>query len=83
MRTLHGPIWSRYSIARLASPDHISSAHRARQDWARVGMNVFIDQEKEKNEETKTGERKTGKEKKQATEYRVIYVPQLLMVMSL
>ena len=42
----------------LASPGHISSAHRSGKHGARVGMNVITHQEKEKNEETKKGRRK-------------------------
>ena len=42
----------------LAPPGHISSAHRAGKDGARVGMNVTAHQEKEKNEKTKTGKRR-------------------------
>ena len=45
-------------LHRLTPPGHISSAHRARKDGARVGMNVTAHQEKEKNEETKKGRRK-------------------------
>ena len=41
----------------LAPPGHISSAHRAGKDGARVGMNVTAHQEK-KNEKTKTGKRR-------------------------
>ena len=41
----------------LALPGHISIAHRARKDGARVGMNATAHQEKEKNEETKKGRR--------------------------
>ena len=35
----------------------------------RVGMNVTAYQEKEKNEETRTGKRRTGEERKQATDF--------------
>ena len=49
----------------LAPPDHISSAHRAGKDGARVAMNVTAHQEKEKNKETKEGRRKG----KQATDF--------------
>ena len=38
-------------------------------DGARVGMNVTAHQEKEKNEETRTGKRK-AEERKQATNFR-------------
>ena len=58
MSTLDGPIWSKHSIALTCPPGHISSAHRARKDGARVGMNVTAHQEKKKNEETKKGRRK-------------------------
>ena len=52
-------------------PGHISSAHRAGKDGARVGINVTAHQEKEKNEETKKGKRRTGekKKRKQATDF--------------
>ena len=63
MSTLDGPIWSR---CRIAPPSHISSAHRAGKDGARVGMNVTARQAKEKNEETKKGRRK----RKQATDFK-------------
>ena len=55
----------------LAPPGHISSAHRAGTDEARVGMNVTAHQEKEKNEETKKGKRRAGekKKRKQATDF--------------
>ena len=33
-------------------------------------MNVVAHQEKEKNEETKTGKRKAGEERKQATDFK-------------
>ena len=33
-------------------------------------MNVTAHQEKEKNEETKTGKRKAGEERKQATDFK-------------
>ena len=64
MSTLDGPIRSRCSIALTCPPDHFSSAHRARKDEARVGMNVTAHQQKEKNEETKTGKRRAGEERK-------------------
>ena len=47
------------ALHRLAPPDYISR-HRAGKDGARVGMNVTAHQEKEKNEETRAGKRKTG-----------------------
>ena len=40
-------------------------------DGARVGMNVAAHQEKEKNEETKRGKRKTGEERKLATDFKL------------
>ena len=39
-------------------------AHTAGKDGARVGMNVTAHQEKEKNEETKTGKRRAGEERR-------------------
>ena len=55
----------------LAPPGHISSAHRARKDGARIRMNVTTHQEKKKNEETKEGKSKAGekKKRKQATDF--------------
>ena len=55
----------------LAPLGHISSAHRARKDGARVGMNVTAHQEKKKNEETKKGKSRAGEKikKKQATDF--------------
>ena len=41
-----------------------SSAHRARKNGARVGMNVTAHQEKEENEKTKEGKRRAGEKKK-------------------
>ena len=58
MGTLDGPIWSKRSIALTCPPDHISSAHRARKNGTRFGMNVTAHQEKEENEATKKGRRK-------------------------
>ena len=46
----------------LALPGHISSAHRAGKDGARVGMNDTAHQRK--NEQTKKDKRKAGEEKK-------------------
>ena len=71
MSTLDGPIWSKRSIALTCPPGHISSAHRAREDGARVGMNVTVHQQEE-NEETKKGKRGAGekKKRKQATDYK-------------
>ena len=64
MSILHGPIWSKRSIALISPPGHISNAHRARENGARVGINVTAHQEKEENEETKKGKRRAGKKKK-------------------
>ena len=73
MSTLDGPIWSRRSIALTCPPGHISSAHRAGKDGARVGMNVTAHKEKEGNEETKKGKRGAEeikeKKRKQATDF--------------
>ena len=52
------PFGASVALHCLAPPGHISSAHRARKDGASVGMNVTAHQEKEENEETKTGRRK-------------------------
>ena len=45
--------------------------HRAGRDGPRVGMNITAHQEKETNEETKTGKRRAGekKKRKQATDF--------------
>ena len=59
------PFGTGAALQRLALPGHISSAHRARKDGARVGMNVTTHQEEE-NEETKKGRRKN--KRKQATD---------------
>ena len=64
MSTLDGPIWSMCSIALTCPPGHISSAHRARKDGARVRMNVTAHQEKKKNEETKEGKSRAGEKRK-------------------
>ena len=40
------------------------------EDGARVGMNVIAHQEKEKNKETKTGKRKAGEGRRQATDFK-------------
>ena len=60
------PFGTSAALHRLAPTGHISSAHKARKDGARVGINVTAHQEKDKNEETKTGKRKAG-EKKEKT----------------
>ena len=65
--TLDGPIWSKRSIA---PPGHISSAQRARENGARVGMNVTAHPKKEENEKTKKGKRGAGEKKKQATDFK-------------
>ena len=66
------PFGASAALHRLAPPGHISSAHRARKDGARVGMNVTAHQEKEGNEETKKGKRGAGekKKRKQATDFK-------------
>ena len=53
------PFGASTALHRLTPPGHISSAHLARKDGSRVGMNV-TDHQKKKNEETKTGMKKTG-----------------------
>ena len=58
------PFGAGAALHRLALPGHISSAHRARNDGARVRMNVTAHQEKKKNEETKKGKRGAGEKKK-------------------
>ena len=71
MSTLDGPIWSRCSIALTCPARSHSSAHRARNDGARVGMNVTV-HHKKKNKETKTSKRRAGKKRKrkQSTDFK-------------
>ena len=68
MSTLDGLIWRKYSIALSCPAKSHFSAHKARKDGARVGMNVAAHQEKKKNEETKKGKKRAGEKKKQATD---------------
>ena len=70
MSTLDGPIWSRCSIALTCPAKSHFTAHRAGKDEARVGMSVTAHQEKERNEDTKTGKRRAGekRKKKQVTD---------------
>ena len=63
------PFGAGAALHRLAPPGHISSAHRAGKDRVRVGMNVTAHQKK-KNKETKTGKRRAGKKRKQATDFK-------------
>ena len=59
--------------AALHRPDplgHISSAHRAERHGASVGRNVTDQQEKKNNKETKTGKRRAGENRKQATDFK-------------
>ena len=65
------PFGASAALHRLAPPDHISSAHKAKKDGARVGMNVTAHQQKQKNEETKTGKRRAGEKnkRKQVTDF--------------
>ena len=70
MSTLDGTVWSKRSIALTCPPGHISSAHRARKNGARVGMNVTAHPEKEKKEETKKA--KQGQEKRKRENKRPI-----------
>ena len=70
MSTLDGPIWSRCRIALTCPASHISSTHRAGKDVTRVWMNVTAHQEKKKNKETKTGRRRAGEKRKQATDFK-------------
>ena len=53
------PFGAGAALHRLASPGHISSAHRAGKDGARVGMNVTAHQKK-KNKKTKMAKRRAG-----------------------
>ena len=70
MSTLDEPIWSRRSIALTCPPGHISSAHRAGKDGAKIGMNATAHHEKEENEEMKKGKR--GQEKRKRENRRPI-----------
>ena len=67
MSTLDGPIWSRCSIALTCPARSYFQRTQSKKDGARVGMNVTAHQEKEKNEEMKTGERRAGEERKRKT----------------
>ena len=58
------PFGAGTALHRLALLGHISSAHRARKDGARIGMNVTAHQEKKKDEETKKGKRRAREKKK-------------------
>ena len=58
------PLGASAALHGLAPPGHISSAHRAREDGARVRMNVTAHQEKKENEETKEGKSRAGEKKK-------------------
>ena len=57
------PFGSSAELHLLGRPGHISSAHRARKDGARVGMKVTAHQEKEKNEKTRRA--REGQEKRE------------------
>ena len=65
MSTLYGPIQSRYSIVLTCPARSHFQRTLSRKRWARVKMNVTANQEKEKNQETKTGKRRAGEERKQ------------------
>ena len=71
------PFGASAALHLLAPPCHISSAHRARKNGARVGMNVAVHQQKEENEETKKGKRGAGEKKrrKQATDFKAVCCP--------
>ena len=51
MSSLDDPFGAGAALHGLASPGHIFSAHRARKDGARVGMNDTAHQEKKNKEE--------------------------------
>ena len=68
MSTLNGPIWSRCSIA-LICPARSHSISTGK-DGTLVGMNVTAYQKKEKTEEMKTGKRKAGEGRRQATDFK-------------
>ena len=70
MSTLGGPIWSRSSIA-LTCPvrSHFQRTLNMERR-GRVRMDVVAHQEKEKDEETLTGKRKAGEERRQATDFK-------------
>ena len=58
------PFGASAALHGLALSGHISSAHKAGKDVARVGMNVTAHQEKKENEGTKKGKRGAGEKKK-------------------
>ena len=63
----------------LALPGHFSSTHRAGKDGARVWMNIIAHQEK-KNKETKTGKRRVGEKRKQATNFKeAVHCPSVVV----
>ena len=71
MSTLNGPIRSKCSITLTCPARSHFQRTQSKDRWARVGMNVTAHQEKEKNEETKKGKRRSGekKKRKQATDF--------------
>ena len=64
------PFRASAALHSLAQPGHISSAHRAGKDGARVGMNVIAHQEKEENEETDKGKKTAGENRRLATDFK-------------
>ena len=79
MSTLDGPIWSKYSIA-LTYPTRSHFQRSLSKDgWSRVGMNVTAHEEKNKNEETKTGMKKAGEGRRQATNFREAVCPSVVV----
>ena len=72
MSTLNGPFWSRYGIAlTYPSRSHFQRTLN-RKNGARVGMSVAAHQEKEKNEERKTGKRNAGEKRRPATDFEEV-----------
>ena len=66
------PFGAGAALHQLGPPGHISSAHRAGKDGARVWMNVTAHQEKETNKEKRTSKRRAGekRKRKRATDFK-------------
>ena len=66
MSTLDGPIWNRCSIALTCPARAHFQRTLSKERWARMVKNVTVHQKKEKNEETKKGERRQATDFKEA-----------------
>ena len=71
MSTLDRPIWSRYSIA-LTCPawSHFQRKKLGKEIWDQGWDKRYRYQEKEKSEETRTGNRKAREKRNQATDFK-------------